>query len=619
MKKYLPAFLAFWALSASATADVVKPLAAKTQVMPVATQATVGTLSMKCVLSSLYDEKNYKVPNFYIIMATDEDARYNSNTGDISAPAGSYTLILDCFNYTPEDGVYLPEGLYTMLEDDNSERAFGFTHEYSMLNYYDAAGNQLSVLLEEPVVVERDAAGRYTISTTVSSGGSDVEIKYNGPLTFGTSNEKPSVYPQINHNITGNLDKGGISFYQGVTEISSQGVSYLNLYDVDFDKSSGYMSGAGLNLSMMIAHKRFTKRESYAVCPGTYTNANNLARDTWYPCREIDYMGVVMPFGSYVRELKIVNGERTYNYAYLKTGEFTVVDNGDGTYKGELHAMTTLGYSVDLTWSGEIGLNVDNAQFTATVSDLTDDVDLDFSPLEKGRIYHTGLQGGCRTFIVDLGSPSGKDAGIAEGGDLLRMEFLSSANDHLLKPGLYTVVPRRWNAYELRAGGTYEPMSLNKGYFNEQGDQIGTRYAHFREGSYCVYDMVGPAEEGTVLVETSDYEHYRFTIDLVDDAGFKMAGLWDNKPIEYCYDADALKNELGGIDEVSVGGSAIRAIIEGTNLFVINAGNAPLSVYAIDGRLIAATTADKMISTTGMEKGIYIIKVKNTTIKIKLI
>lgn len=574
---------------------------------------------MDYVLTSLYDQQHYKVPNFYFIMSDNENAKYNSNTGDISAPAGSFTLILDCYNYTPEDGVYLPSGTYTMIEGD-AERPLGYTHEYSMLNYYDAELGQVSYQLENPVVVERKDNGQYSISTSLSfSDGSAINITYNGPLTFGSSTEKPTVYPQINHNVTGNLNMGGVSFYQGVTDLSSQGVSYLDLYDVEYDESTGAMKSPGLNLNIMLAHKRFTKRADYAVCPGTYTNATNLARNTWYPCREIDYMGITMPFGSYVRELKIVNGERTYSYAYLKTGTFTIEDNGDGTYKGTLDAVTTLGYTVNLTWSGAIALNTENATFQATVSDLKDDVEMDFSKLEKGRIYHTGIVGGCRTFIVDLGSPSGKDEAINHGGDLLRMEFLSPATDHLLKPGLYTVVPRRWNSDELRAGGTYEPMSLNKGYFDAQGAQIGTRYAHFREGSWCVYDMVGPAEEGSVRVSTTDYQTYQFDIDLIDDAGFKMTGYWD-KPIEYFYSPDAVLAEIegSGVEGVEGDGIAVKVVLEDSNLLILNAGNAPVALYTIDGRMVHSGTADVMIPVLGLSKGIYVVKVNNQSIKISL-
>lgn len=619
MKKFLlTAFSFLLTLSVSASAPI-KALASQQGMIK--TAATTTELSMRYMAASIYDDRNYKVPNFYVILSDNESTTYNDKTGTVTAPAGSYTLVLDLFNYCPDDGLYLPEGTYTMLEDDSVERPRGFTHEFSMLNYYDEKSAQHSIQLENPIEVTRDANGRYTVSTLVQSGNNLVKVTYNGPITFTSATEKPTVYPQIKHDITANLDKGGISYYQGVTDASSQGVSYLDLYDVDFDRDNGIMNAEGYSLCMMIAHKRFTKRSDYAVCPGVYTQSNSLSRNTWYPGREIDYMGYIMYFGSYIREMKIVNGERTYTYAYLKTGEFTIEDNGDGTYKGKLEAITTLGYAVSLTWSGAITLNTDNATFQATISDLTDDVEMDFSPLEKGRIYHSGLQGGCRTLIVDLGSPSGKDEAINNGGDLLRMEFLADPQHHLLQPGLYTVIPRRWNSNELAAGGTYEPWSLNKGHFGSVGDQIGTRYAHFRPGSYCVYDMVGPAEEGTVRVETTDYKNYTFTIDLTDDAGFKMTGLWDNKPIEYCYDANALKAEIDGntgIDDIEADSEAIRVVLEGDQLFVINAGNAPLAVYAADGRHLVNTTADKMIPAATLGKGIFIIKVNNKSIKFAL-
>ena len=617
MKKLLLSVLAcLMAVSVSAAGFTKQSASVRSMARPVANTATLQTNN---VLLSLYDDRSSKVPNFYLIFASSETAKYNSNTGSITAPAGSFTLTLDLYNNAPDDGLYLPEGTYNKFDSSTPEQTFGYGSDFTMLNYYDENQQQISYLLEDPVQVSRDAAtGRYSVKTTLAATDGVIEITFNGPLTFGSSTERPTVYPQITRDLDLNLNKGGISYYQGVTDISSQGVSYFDVYDVEFDEG-GRMISDGFNLCMMLAHKRFTKRADYAVCPAQYSNSNTLARDTWYPAREIDYMGVVMPFGSYIRELKTVNGEREYTYAYLKTGTFTIEDNGDGTYKGTLDAITTLGYQVKATWSGSIALNTDNAQFQATVSDLTDDVEFDFSPLEKGRIYHSGIQGGCRTLIVDLGSPSGKDAAVNYGGDILRMEFLVDQKHHLLEPGLYTVVPRRWNSNDLIAGGTYEPGSLNKGYFDGEGAQIGTRYAHFREGSYCVYDMVGPAEEGSVRVETSDYKNYTFHIDLMDDAGFKMFGLWDNKPIEYCYDADALKDQIGsGVSIIEDENSAIKAVVEGEDLFILNAGNAPVAIYAVDGRQVISTTADKVIPVSALGKGIFIISTNNTTLKIRL-
>lgn len=617
MRKFFLSFLTcLMALSVSAAGLTKQSASVRSMARPAANTASLQTNN---VLLSLYDDKSSKVPNFYLIFAQNENAKYDSNTGSISAPAGTFTLVLDLYNNAPDDGLYLPAGTYNRFDSAEAEQTFGYSSDWSMLNYYDENGQQYSTLLTDPIEVTRDeATGRYTIKTLVEFSDGVVEVSFNGPLTFGSSTERPTVYPQITRDLNLNLNKGGISYYQGVTDISSQGVSYLDLYDVEFDEG-GRMNSDGFNLCMMIAHKRFTKRADYAVCPATYSNSNTLARDTWYPAREIDYMGFVMPFGSYLRELKTVNGEREYTYAYLKTGTFIIEDNGDGTYKGTLDAVTTLGYSVKATWSGSIALNTDNATFQATVSDLTDDVEFDFSPLDKGRIFHSGIKGGCRTLTIDLGSPSGRDPGVNYGGDIFRMEFLVDQKHHLLEPGLYTVVPRRWNSNELVAGGTYEPGSLNKGYFDGNGALVGTRYAHFRTGSYCVCDVAAPAESGTVRVETSDYINYTFDIDLMDDAGFKMTGLWNNKPIEYWYDPEAVKAEIGsGVSIIADENSAVKAVIEGENLFIINAGNAPVAIYAVDGRQIISTTADQVIPVDSLGKGVFIISTNNTTLKIRL-
>ena len=614
MKKFLlPLASLVVALGVSA-AGLKKPMAVNTHISPLAeAQANVEELEMNYVLTALYDESSFMVPNFYLIFSNDANSKYDANTGSISAPANTFTLTLDLYAMPDDEGRILPTGTYSMFDEDSSERIFSYSHEFSMLNFYDYTSGQISLQLENNVEVERLDNGNYKISVLVDDGeGNLIRVIYNGPLVLGSSTEKPTVYPQINHNITGNLNKGGIVYYDGVTDYSNNGVSELNVFSCDYDKDDSFrITSDGLQLSMMIAHKRFTKRGTSTIVPGTYVNASNLARDTWYPAREISYYGQVMPFGSYVRERK--NG--SWTYAYLKEGTFTAVDNGDGTFSGTFKGKTTLGYDVELTWSGPFVMNDDNATYTVGISNTVDDVLLDFSKLELGRIYHTGLTGGCRTFIVDLGSPSGRDEGINYGGDLLRMEFYADKNDTRLNPGIYTVVPRRWNSDELKAGGTYEPGSLNKG---NTTNLEGTRYAHFREGSWCVADIVGYADEGSVIVETDDWENYKFTIDLVDDIGFKIEGYWD-KPIMYYYDPDAIDTggDLMAIEDVTIDAASLYVAKEGNNLVVYNANGATIELYDLEGRLIASTT-ENVIPVSAIGTGLYIVKAGNATVKVAL-
>ena len=616
MKKFLlPLASLVVALGVSAT-GLKKPMAVNTHISPLAeAQANVEELEMNYVLTALYDESSFKVPNFYLIFSNDANSKYDANTGSISAPANTFTLTLDLYAMPDDEGRLLPTGSYSMFDEYSSEKAFGYSHEFSMLNFYDYTSGQISLQLENNVEVQRLDNGNYKISVLVDDGeGNLIRAVYNGPLVVGSSTEKPTVYPQLNKNITGDLNKGGLVYYQGVTDYSNNGVSEMHVFSCDYDKSDGFrITGDGLELCMMYAHKRYNK-QNYKIEPGTYTKATNLARQTWYPAREVSYYGVVLPFGSYIRERK--NG--SWTYGYLKEGTFTIEDNGDGTFKGTLDAVTTLGYTVKVTWSGSFDIDVSAYTAGPSVSDLEDDVLLDFSKLDFGRIYHTGLMGGCRTFVVDLGSPAGKDEGVVWGGDILRMEFLVDPKYAYLESGVYTVVPRRWNSDELKAGGTYEPGSLNKGYFDGNGAQVGTRYAHFKDGSWGVYDMVGPAEEGSVIVETDDHENYKFTIALLDDAGWHIDGYWD-KPLQYNYNPDAIDTggDLMGIEDVTTDAASLYVAKEGNNLVVYNANGATVELFDLEGRLVASTT-ENVIPVSGLGTGLYIVKANNTIVKVAL-
>ena len=133
--------------------------------------------------------------------------------------------------------------------------------------------------------------------------------------------------------------------------------------------------------------------------------------------------------------------------------------------------------------------------------------------------------------------------------------------------------------------------------------------------------MVGPAEEGSVTVETTDYKNYTFHINLYDDAGYIMSGLWDNKPLEYFYNVDALKEELGisGIEGISPdNGSEISVRVEGNNVVVLNGGDSPVRITDISGRIVATGRASEVINVSGLSHNIYILFINNKSFKLSL-
>ncbi len=98
-----------------------------------------------------------------------------------------------------------------------------------------------------------------------------------------------------------------------------------------------------------------------------------------------------------------------------------------------------------------------------------------------------------------------------------------------------------------------------------------------------------------------------------------MEGEWINKPLQYCYDPDAIEIPgLAGIEGVGADNDAVKVVREGSDLVVLNAGNEAVALYDVEGRLVKSGTADKVIPVAGLAKGIYIVKVKNTTVKVAL-
>ncbi len=577
--------------------------------IPMVSSATPKTFGYNVI--GTYDNTSYDVPNYFVQLSDSESAKYDPRKGEITINTG-YVLQLDMYN-TATDPIALQAGTYTASSDNT---AGTYDPDYSMLSYYENGKKKGGdANLTSPITVTLDANGTYTVTTTADdpAGNGQLEITYTGLMPFNNSKDKPSSFVHLRKDLDVTLDKGGIAFYQGTSDLSNNGVTYLNLYSAKFNDGGGLVED-GINLAMMVAHKRFAKRDQFDVIPGTYTESTKLDRDTWYPCREIEYSlgneSIAMPFGSFIRIRS--NGE--YVYGYLKTGTFTIEKDGNGNVKGTLDAYTDLGYHVTATFSGPMALDASNASFKTGNSNLIDDVDLDFSKLEKGYINHEGLKGGCRTFVVDLGSWS--DESIARGGDMMRLEFLAPTNTSVLKPGLYTVVPQRWNSNELLAGGTYEPMSLNKGYFNGQGLQIGTRYAHNEDGRNWVWDYVAPIESGTVKVDTEDYKTYHFEINLVDDIGFEVRGEW-NKPLEYLYDAENLDKELSGIT-TPTGAADVKVVLEGRNIVVLNGGNAAITLYDLNGRTVATGNAAEVLDASAFGAGIYVLTINNQSIKIAL-
>ena len=574
--------------------------------------SAADALDMSYEVVGLYDDKSYATPNYYLMLSDKEDATYNYKTGAVSLQEG-YVLTLDLYNVASAP-LALQTGTYGVSYDMTP---FTMSPDASQLSYY-TAGRPASPTVSSPVEVSREGDGIYTLQTTVTDpvSGQTRELKYVGRLPISDVNEKPASFPMLRKDvIDAEIKAGGIAYYYGITDYSDNGVTYLNFYSSTFDQTTGALTGDGINLSMMIAHKRMAK-DKYTIESGVYEDALTFDRQTWYPCREIEYnIGeyVSVPFGSYIR-IRENGGE--YVYGYLKSGTLTLeFDPATKQISGTLDAYTDLGFHVTANLGGTIIYDMSSASVPPTVSNLTDDVELDLDYLEVGRLWHRGEKAGCRAFTLDLGSPAGRDSEPGVAADLLRVEFFTPLDEAVVKPGLYTVVKRRWNSNELAAGGTYEPMSIGQGWSMVDG---GSSYRHFQEGMTYVYDLFAPVQSGTIRVDTEDYVNYSFEIDLRDDAEYKITGLWQNKPIEYMYDRQALEEELSGVATVADGIVGLQVVVNGREIMALNAGDAPMALYDLNGRMVMSGDATQVLDASGLGSGVYVLTVDNKAVKVVL-
>lgn len=582
--------------------------------------ASAATLEMSQSVVGLFDDQGYDVPNYYVILSDQSSATYNQKTGTVALEQG-YILSLDLYNVVT-DPLALQAGIYRSSSDMT---AFTVNPDASELSYYAGGKVKSSVSVTSDIDVSVSADGIYTLTANVTDPETSqpCELKYVGRMPIISVGSTPTSFPMLKHDVeNASLKSGGIAYYYGVTDYSNNGVTYLNFYGGAFNQSTGALSGPdGIELAMMIAHKRMNSRDKYTIIPGEYTAATTFARDTWYPCREIQYPDVTggVPFGSFIR---IKENGSFVAYGYLKSGTFTIDFDPESKHlTGTLDAYTDLGYHVTATLEGDVAYDFSLATFNPAISNLEDDVDLDLDYLEQGRIFHLGEKGGCRSFIVDLGSPAGTDSPRGVAADLMRIEFLMPQNEAVVKPGLYTVVPRRWNENELKAGGTYEPMSIGKGSADHGTSSspatIGSCYAHFQEGLTYVFDYFAPVDEGTVRVSTQDYINYTFDIHLLDDAGFEIRGLWENKPLEYRYDREALAEQLG-VESVASDDDSLSAVVEGRNIIVLNAGDAPVALFDLNGRQVLAGNAATVIDASSLAGGVYLLNVSGKALKVVL-
>lgn len=573
-----------------------------------------GTTQLSNQVVAIYSQASASgvkgMENYYLILSDKESTSYDVSTGVITA---SDAKVVALNMYAPEGtGITLPTGKFAADEGN-----LYYDSELSFIASYDANGKKtngdfdidgdITVSKAESTDPDDAEAGAYTISLNDENGTTYV---YEGELSFtNMASGSSSVYPQITTDLKNLQFNAGLAFYHGNLMESNTGNMILDLYTGEYDPATGGLTGKGIDFCINLYNRLFGDPSTATVIPGTYTVARNFHVNTFFPGMEINYMGVTMLMGTYVKRRTAVTGlESDYDYCYIADGTITITEGAEeGTFDIAIDCVTDRGHKVTGTAKGIRFTVYDESDHNTkdVDSNLTEDVDLKFDRVEKSRIYNGGEQNGVQVFTVDLGSPSGKDDPDYEidghkytrgDQDLLRMEFQCEKGSQYLQEGTYTLMDQGhlWT-------NLYAPFMLTRGYFDNLGGRTGTVYQHFMASTpedphTWVVDKYATIYSGTVGVSKTDNNHYKFVIDLYDGNGFKVSGEFD-KEMEYNYDPSAITTGINGIADNA-------------------ASQSKAEVYTMDGQLIKTVNATPAASVSNLPGGVYIVKTNNKTIKI---
>lgn len=569
--------------------QLMKQKSAKAKVM----KADAAATSMNTVAASYYtsaSDATNNQDNYYLVISDNSNAVYNSTSGSIDAKDATVASI--DFYAPASTGTTLPTGTY---KADGS--TLNYETDYSSVSYYNANGKPTNARsVKGDVVVTKNSDNTYNVSFADANGNA---YTYSGTLSFIDAESSSAVYPQLTTDVNTTFT-GGMAFYHGNLMQANTGNMYINLYDCDFDPETGGMNSKGFNLSICAFNRLFGDSKKATIVPGTYNVARNFHSETYFPGMEIDYSGVTIIMGTYVKRLKSGAGsDGDYDYGYITSGTIVITEGDtEGTFNFDIDCTTDRGHKVKGT-AKNISFNiidVSDDDPPVVESNLDRDVTLNFDYLTKARAYYIGRTNGCNLFTIDLGSPSGKDC---TEGDILRMEFQASTDKQYLPSGTYQLMDEDHLHTNL-----YSPYMMTRGYFDNVGGRTGTRYEHFATGRYCVVDTFAFVYSGSVGVEALENDEYKFHINVYDGRGYLISGEWSG-PVELCYDP---ATSIGAVSD----DKKVAVCLNGNMLSVAGANEGEtMSVYSVDGQLALSADATKSVDASQLKGGVYIVKVGN--------
>lgn len=595
---------------------LIRPLAAAA-VMTAASgwaqeASAVDTLTFDRAVAGFYDGKSHPA-NYYVILSDNPSAVYDSNKGVVTMDGAGHSFIIDL--YAPASDtkpIVFPAGRY---DEGDGSKEMTYCMEFSAMYEFNAKGEAVhNYDLTGPVDVTIDNTRRYTITATAMVDKTPVTLTYTGTISFDSTDDEVSVYPQLKKDIDVTFHHA-LGVYDGNLFESNTGEWYIYLCTTPMNEGGGHADN-GTKFAIMLFDKLVSSESEARVPAGHYTVGRNFKRQTFYPGFEMDYAGITFPMGSYVQEHcpgQFVDS--SYGYSYMTDGTVDIEIDDKGKYTITVQGNTNYGHSLHGVYEGtDIPIKYQPASNASTsISTLDNDVVCDLDQIEVARLQYIGVKGSnndCHAMVLDIGSPSGKDQALVDnGGQIMRFELLQRLGSPYLLEGTYTVTEEKWNTY-------FAPFRLVQGYFTGGGDLSGTRYMDFLPDRYLVMDNYAPVVDGTLGVVKNADDTYTLTWDLYDDANFSISGTWTG-PVLYTYNPEDV---LAGVTDITAGSSAITLVRSGIDTYVLNGLEphmaAGVTLHSLSGVAMPVSLQGNVLSLRDLNRGVYVLRIGAQSFKL---
>lgn len=381
-----------------------------------------------------------------------------------------YALVLNFYGTPGETWRDMPTGAFTESEHNEDHT---FQNDYSAVLYRDEKGQMEMFLLAGQVQIDRDQAGMATITATfLDKDYEEHTIIYRDELKIADATLNVNL-PQIDRDmlIEGVYASG---VYSGDVFENGNGLTEITIFDQKAEDDEP--NGSAITIALFST--KFTNSKECRLVPGTYKGATTYAQGTWMPAVEMEFMGMIVPMGTYGL---YADGTQTGQYAYAASGDVVIREGDDKTYTVEFDLQSIAGHSIRGSYTGKVNL-VDQSGDNKDdgTSTLKNDYELDLSYLPRtdcfpqSEIWIRGLNpnmtpltkawehSGCEYGFqhIQIGETSGvwelsdeyPITGKLVEGDILGIDLLvEKGMEDKITPGTYPITANRYPAF-FRAG-----------------------------------------------------------------------------------------------------------------------------------------------------------------------